>query len=66
MQASLKNIFVWNIKEISYAILNAQATKDIKNGKISEVISNELNDTADRLSDTRKITAKVFFSFLDS
>lgn len=47
-------------------ILNAQATKDIKNGKISEVINNELNDTVDRVPDKRKITAKVFFSFLDS
>ena len=47
-------------------IFNAQAAKDIKNGKISEVISNELNDIADSFPDTRKITAKVFFSFLDS
>ena len=47
-------------------ILNTQAAKDIKNGKISEVISNELNDIADSFPDTRKITAKVFFSFLDS
>ena len=47
-------------------IFNAQAAEGLKNGKILEVISNVLNEMGDYFPDTQDITAKVFFSFLDS
>lgn len=47
-------------------ILNAQAAEKIKNGELDEVINDILSDIAEDYKVKHKITAKVFFSDLDS